>query len=137
PPLCGLAVGRRCPYGLAASKQLLAGWPLAAGDASTHRRPSCWRHAHSRPPACWLLPLRVAAPYRGPGRSRLALVADLAVGGRPCMGGWPWPVAPPRRENTARTRRTILYAGRPREERDRSHRIRRPLADPKSSQPSV
>ncbi|RRT33229.1 hypothetical protein B296_00044137 [Ensete ventricosum] len=82
PPLCGLT----------AAKQPLVGWPLATGGASARRRPSCWRRACSRLPSCGLLPLRLATPCRGPSRSRLALAASLAVGGRPYMGagrGWP------------------------------------------------
>ncbi|RWV89223.1 hypothetical protein GW17_00048633 [Ensete ventricosum] len=97
-PLFGLAAGRRCPYGLVAGKQPLAGWPMAAGGASARRRPSCWCRTGRRSPACGLLPLRVAAPCRDPGRNRpptcrgglgcnrQALAAGLAMGGRPYMG---------------------------------------------------
>ncbi|RZR81791.1 hypothetical protein BHM03_00008089 [Ensete ventricosum] len=61
---------RRCPYSLVAGKQPLVGWPLAAGGASARRQPSCLCRPSSRSPACGLLPLRVAAPCRGPGRNR-------------------------------------------------------------------
>ncbi|RWV87776.1 hypothetical protein GW17_00050201 [Ensete ventricosum] len=83
-PLYGLATGRRCPYDLVASKQPLAVWPLEAGGASARRQPSCWRHARSQPPAYELLLLRVAAPCRGPGRSRSCpRVAAAPTGDRP------------------------------------------------------
>ncbi|RWV85492.1 hypothetical protein GW17_00052713 [Ensete ventricosum] len=87
PPLYRLAAGRRCPYGLTAGKQPLAGWLVAASGASARRLPSCWRRARSRPPAYGLLPLRVAAPCRG-----ASAAASLAVSGRHYMGagcGWP------------------------------------------------
>ncbi|RZR75531.1 hypothetical protein BHM03_00060333, partial [Ensete ventricosum] len=60
--LCGRrpSAGRRCPCGLTAGKQHLAGWLLAAGGASARRRPSCWRRACSRPPACSGRPLQGA-----------------------------------------------------------------------------
>ncbi|RRT40071.1 hypothetical protein B296_00046238 [Ensete ventricosum] len=46
--------------------------------------------------ACWRLPLQgalalVGRPLKGGlGSSRLPLATDLAVGGQPYMGAWPW-----------------------------------------------
>ncbi|RWW40198.1 hypothetical protein BHE74_00054405 [Ensete ventricosum] len=78
------------PCGLATGKHHFAGWPLAAGDSSARRRPSCWRRAHSRPPACGLLPLRVATPCRGLGRSRSCPRVTVAPeGGRPLRAATP------------------------------------------------
>ncbi|RWV85975.1 hypothetical protein GW17_00052177 [Ensete ventricosum] len=42
-----------------------------------------------------LLPLRVATPWRGPGRNRPPLYKGaLAVTGRPLQGAWPQPATP-------------------------------------------
>ncbi|RWV81803.1 hypothetical protein GW17_00056745, partial [Ensete ventricosum] len=83
-PLPASTTGRRYPCSLVTGKQPLAGWPLAAGGASAHRQPSCCCRVCSRPPACGLLPMRVAAPCKGPGRSRSCpRTAAAPAGGRP------------------------------------------------------
>ncbi|RWW09986.1 hypothetical protein GW17_00026497 [Ensete ventricosum] len=57
-PLYGLVVGRHCPCDLAAGKQPLPGWSLAAGGAFARRRPSrLWAVAPAG--GC---PLQAAAP---------------------------------------------------------------------------
>ncbi|RWW51668.1 hypothetical protein BHE74_00041958 [Ensete ventricosum] len=66
--LYGLATSRRCPCGLTAGKQHLAGWPLATGDASVRRWPSYRHRARSQSPAYGLLPLPmvvVSCPLAG------------------------------------------------------------------------
>ncbi|RRT44107.1 hypothetical protein B296_00053242, partial [Ensete ventricosum] len=53
-----------------------AGWPLAAGGASTCRRPSCWRRTR-----LWAATLAGGRPLAG-GAS--------AATDKPLQGAWPW-----------------------------------------------
>ncbi|RZR96979.1 hypothetical protein BHM03_00026087, partial [Ensete ventricosum] len=99
---CGLAAGGRCPYGLVAGEQPLAGWPPPYSwpplRAPLYKRPCPQAHTA---PAGWPQP---TAPVQGAlavtnrpfagglDHSRPPLIGGQAVVGRPCrrLGrGWP------------------------------------------------
>ncbi|RZS22448.1 hypothetical protein BHM03_00055241 [Ensete ventricosum] len=83
---------RRCPY---AGDTALCGRQTpcqgAAIPATGAAAPTGGRVGRSQPclwvaAPCGLLPLRAAAPCRGPGHSRSPLVGSQVMAGRPCRG---------------------------------------------------